>query len=69
MKLTKKAAVKLSDRTHITYYLSTSVASCNLKNGVRRLVPHIIRNSNRFSTPQKENAHLYSLQSFALILL
>jgi len=51
MKLTKKAAVKLSDYTHITYLLSTSLASCNLKNGFRCFAPHIIRNDNQFSTP------------------
>jgi len=69
MQLTKKAAVKLSDHTPITYLLSTSLASCNLKNGLRRFAPHIIRNNNQFSTPWKENAHGHSLQSFALILL
>ena len=42
IKLTKKAAVKLFDHTPITY-LSTSLASCNLKNGFRCFVPHIIR--------------------------
>ena len=42
MKLTKKAAVKLSDYTSITYLLSTSLASCKLKNGFRRFVSHII---------------------------
>jgi len=36
MKLMKKAAVKLSDHTQITYLLSTSLTSCNLKNGFRR---------------------------------
>jgi len=51
MKLTKKAAVKLSDHSHITYLLSTSLALCYLKNGFRRFVPHIIRNNNPFSTP------------------
>jgi len=39
MKLTKKAAVKLSDHTPIAYLLSTSLASCHLKNGFRRFVP------------------------------
>jgi len=34
--------MKLSDYTPITYLLSTSLASWNLKNGFRRLVPHII---------------------------
>jgi len=57
----------LSDYTHITYLLSTSLASCYLKNGLRRCVPHIIRNK-QFSIPWKENAHRHSLQSFALIL-
>jgi len=42
MKVTEKAAVKLSEHTHITYLLSTSLASCKLKNGFRRFVPHII---------------------------
>jgi len=41
MKLTKKAAVKLSDHTPIACLLSTSLASCNLKNGFRHFVPHI----------------------------
>jgi len=41
MKLTKKAAVKLSDHTPIAYLLSTSLASCNLKNGFRRFVPQL----------------------------
>jgi len=49
MKLTEKAAVKLSDHTHITYLLITSLASCNLKNGFRHFAPHIIH--NQFSTP------------------
>ena len=43
MKLTKKAEVKLFDHTPITYVLSTSLASCNLKNVFRRFVPHIKR--------------------------
>ena len=52
MNLTKKSAVKLSDHTHITYLLSTSLASCNLKNWFRCFVPHIrlyvtITNSQR----------------------
>ena len=51
MKLTKKAAVKLSDRSPITYLLSTSLASCNLKIGFRRFVPHVIRNNNQCSRP------------------
>jgi len=46
MKLTKKAVVKLSDHTHITYLLSTSQASCNLKNEFRRFAPHITHNHN-----------------------
>jgi len=41
--VTKKAAVKLSDHTPVTYLLSTSLAWCNLKNGFRRFLPHIIR--------------------------
>jgi len=51
VKLTKKS-VKLSDHTviHITYLLSTSLVSSNLKNGLRRFVPQIIRNNNQFST-------------------
>ena len=57
-----------SDHTPITYLLSTSLASCNLKNGFWRFVPHIICN-NQFSTPEKENAHHHSLQSFAPIHL
>jgi len=51
MKLRKKAAMKLSEHTHILYLLSTSLASCNLKIGFRRFVPHIIHNNNQFSTP------------------
>jgi len=58
-----------SDRTPITYLLSTSLAACNLKNGFRRFVSHIICNNNQFSTPEKENAHRHSLQSFSLIPL
>jgi len=50
-------AVNLSDQTHNAYLLSSSLASCNLKNGFRRFVPHIIGNNNQFSTPKKENAH------------
>jgi len=50
MKLMKKAAVKLFDLTPITYLLSTSLASCNLKNGFKRFVPHIIRNNHQSST-------------------
>ena len=65
----KKTAVKLSDHTPITYLLSTSLASRNLKNGFRCFVPYIICNNNRFSTPEKDNAHRHSLQSFTLILL
>jgi len=34
--------VKLYDHTPITYLLSTTLASCFLKNGFRRFVPHII---------------------------
>jgi len=42
MKPTKKETVKLSDHTPVTYLLmSTSLASCNLKNGFRRFAPHI----------------------------
>jgi len=41
MKLTKKAAVKLSDHTLIAYLLNTSLASCNLENGFRRFVPQL----------------------------
>jgi len=51
IKLTKKAAMKLSDYTPITYSLSTSLASCNLNNGFRRFVPHIIRNNNQLLMP------------------
>jgi len=51
MKLTKEAAVKLSDHSPITYLLSTSPASCNRKIGFRRFVPHVIRNNNQFSRP------------------
>jgi len=51
MKQTKKAAVKLFDHIRIAYLLSTSLASCNLKNGLRRFVPHIIHKNNQFSTP------------------
>ena len=53
----------------ITYLLSTSLASWNLKKGFRGFVPHIICNNNWFSTPEKENPHRHSLQTFALILL
>ena len=56
MKLTKKAAVKLSDHTPIIYLLSTWLASCNLKNGLKRFIPQIIRNNDQFSAPWKENA-------------
>ena len=56
MKLTKKAAVKLSDHTPIIYLLSTWQASCNLKNGLKRFIPQIIRNNDQFSTPWKQNA-------------
>ena len=69
MKPMKKAVVKVFDHTPIRYLLSTELASCNLENGFRRFVPHIIRNYNQLSTPEKENAHRHSLQSFALILL
>jgi len=51
MKLTKHEEVKLFDHTLITNLLSTSLASYNLKNGFKRLVPHIVRNNNQFSTP------------------
>jgi len=51
MRLTKKVAVKSSDYTAITYLLSTSLASSNLKNGFRRFAPRIIHNKNQFSTP------------------
>jgi len=51
MKLMEKAAVKFSEHTNITYSLSTSLASCNLKNGFRCFVPHNICNNNQFSTP------------------
>ena len=61
--------MKSSDHTPITYLWSISLASCNLKNGFRRFVPHIICNNNQFSTPEKENAHRLSLQSFELLLL
>jgi len=53
MELMKKAAVKLSDHTPNIHLLSTSLPSCNLKNGFRRFVPQIIRNktnSQRQST-------------------
>ena len=63
------AAVNLSDNTPITYLLNNSLASCNLQNIFRRFVPHIICNNNQFSTPEKDDAHRHSLQSFALILL
>jgi len=69
MKLTKKAAVKLLDHTPIAYLLSTELTPCNLEKGFRRFVPHTIRDYNQFSTPEKENAHRDSLQSFAFILL
>jgi len=57
------------DHIPITYLLSTSMASCNLKNGFRRFVPHInviVTNSQRI---KKENVHRHSFQSFAIILL
>ena len=50
MKPTKNVAVKLPVHTPITYLLSTSLASCNLKNGFKGFVPHIIRSNNQFST-------------------
>ena len=61
--------MKLSDHTPIAYLWSISLASCNLKNWFRRFVPHITCNNNQFSTPEKENAHRLSLQSFELLLL
>jgi len=57
MKLTEKAEVKLSDNAQLAYLLSTSLDSCNLKNGFRRFAPYIIHNNNLFSTPYKENAY------------
>jgi len=59
MKLTKKAAVKLSHLIHITYLLSTSLASCNLKNGFKHFVPHMIRHNNQLLAPCNENAHCH----------
>ena len=44
----EKAAVELYNHTPITYSLSTSLASCNLKNGFRHFVPHITSNNNQF---------------------
>ena len=35
MKVAKKAAVKLSHHTHVTYLMSTSLSPCNLKNGFK----------------------------------
>jgi len=67
MKLTKKAAVKLSDHTPITYLLSTSMASCNLHNGFRRFVPHVIRNNNNSQRHKKRMliaSHFNPLRSF-----
>jgi len=69
MKLTKKAAVKLSDHTPITYLLSSSMASCrpNLNNGFRRFVPHIIRNNNNSQRHKKRMlivSHFNPLRSF-----
>jgi len=52
MKVTKKAAVMSPDHSAITYLMSASQASCNLKNGFRSFVPHIIYNNNQFSTPK-----------------
>jgi len=60
---------KRACHTPVTYLLNISLASCHLKNGFRRFVRHIICNNNQSSTPEKENAHHHSLQSFALIPL
>jgi len=46
----EKAGLKSSSHTPITYLLSTSLTSCNLKNGFRRFVPHIVRNNNQCSS-------------------
>jgi len=46
MKLTKKATMKLSDHSHFTYLVSTSLASCNLGNGFHTLYARIT-NSQR----------------------
>jgi len=52
MKLTKKAAVKLSDHTHITCLLSTLLTSCNLNNEFRSFVPHMgVRRGKRAFPP------------------
>jgi len=67
--INEKGCGEVSDHTHVTYLWSTSLTTCNLKNGFRRVFPHIIRNNKQFSMPWKENAHRHSLQSFALILL
>jgi len=69
MKLTKKAAVKLSDHTPLTYLLSTSLALCNLKNGFRVFFHTLYVKRTNSQRHKKENAHRHSLQSFALILL
>ena len=54
--------MKLSDHTHIAYLLNTSLASCNLKNGFRRFVPHIIRNNNQiWSSELDQLNHLSSI--------
>ena len=42
-----------SDRTSTAILLSTSLASCDLKNGFRRSVSHIICINSKFSTSEK----------------
>jgi len=53
MKLTKKASIRLSDHNPIIYLLSTTLASCNLKNGFKRFVPNVTRNNDLFLRHKK----------------
>jgi len=72
MKLTKKAAVTLSDSSPITYLLRTSLASCNLKNGFRRFVPHIvpkITNSQRHKKGTFIVIHFNPSRSFFSVIV
>jgi len=62
----QKAAVKLSDYIHITYLLSTSLTSCNLKNGFRRFFHTYVTITD--SQPHKKRM-LIVIHSFELIHL
>jgi len=66
MKLTKKAVVKLSDHTPITYLLSSSVpvASCHLQNGFRRFVPQMRNILNATKREYSYAIHFNPLHSF-----